>query len=540
MRNFDFICIGGGLGGLAGSVRAALLGMSTVVLEKTEKVGGVAAYSGGDIWAPMNPLARAEGFEDSRQAAMDYMAYVGGYGVPFSEELRETYIDTISKAVDFYMTQAGVEFHLSAGGDQFYPHAPGSVARGRSMDVTVDGADLEEWYQHLRENPYHSTMLRGWEATAQATGIGATVTEEELRVRERRKYLTRGRGLAGGFLRAALAHGVTIHRQAPVRALAYDGTRVTGVSAEIDGETVELSARRGVLIASGGYGQTSYVKDLEGLPEFGEQAPPILDGDAFRLVAATPAAVVRAGWGYVTVGYESSTDHHPGTDRPLIYPLFDTLSYPHIIAVNPEAKRFGDESVYTTLSNLIGTYDSVAKRYKNFPTYVVLDDQFRQAGYELGWRTGRSWPEEELVRADTLAGLAGKLGLDADALQATVNRFNRFCATGVDEDFHRGEVLNIQRPATERLANPSLGAIEKPPFWGCRCKIVGAGIYSHGLSIDGQARVLTMDRRPVAGLYATGNAVAYAEMPGGYQSGVANGRNFTYAYIAASDAASGA
>lgn len=540
MTDYDFVCIGGGLGGLAAAIRAHALGLSPLIIEKSEFVGGVAAYSGGDIWVPLNHVAREESIADSREAALAYMAYVGGESVPFSPAVRNAYIDTVATAVEFYARSEGVDFHLGANSDAYYPHAPGSVAIGRSMDATVNGADLGPWGELLRPSPYFAPHLRA----AELCQVGDTeprmlVAEGELSRRQGMNYLTRGRGLAGAFLRAAVARQIPIWTNAEGKCLIQEDGRVRGVVVEQEGDARIVRASRGVLVATGGYGQARYASAMEGLPEFSEQAPPILHGDGISLAATTSAALVRAGFGYVTLGYESATDVHPGTETPLIHPILDSLSRPHIIAVNQDGVRYGDESVYVTFANCIGAYDSVRKRYANFPTYAIMDDEFRRSGYEFGWGRGDRWPEVELTSADTVGGLAAALGLPAASVESTVARFNGFCESGVDSDFHRGDLLSAQGRRADGL-NPSLGKIEKAPFWGCRCMIVGAGIYSHGLSIDEAGRVLTHAQAPVPGLFATGNAVAYVEMPGGYQSGVANGRNIAYAYLAATTAATAA
>ena len=531
MKEYDFVCVGGGLGGLAGAVRARAAGLEVLVIEKTQYVGGVAAYSGGDIWAPLNHLQPAAGLGDSREAALDYMAYVGGAGVPYSAAVREMYVDRIGEAISFYAEYGSLNFQLTGLCDSFFPVAPGSVPRGRSTECSIYGDELGERLDQLRPEPYHRTLLR-WSETLPESSV---VAETDLENRRHRHFLVRGRGLVGALFKAAVDAGVDIMLEAPAVGLLYDGVRVRGVSARINGEVVDITARRGVLLATGGYGYAPYAAEMEGLPEFAEQAPPIVEGDALKLIEPTPAATVRAGFGYVALGYRSATHVHPGTDVLLTHPVVGMHS-PHCIAVNPDGERFGDESSYLTFTALISAYDGVKKKYKNFPTYAILDDQYRRKGFDFGLGSDGEWPEESLVRAESLEELATGLGIDPGRLTETVKRFNEFCHRGSDDDFHRGEAPSQFSHEEDRIG-ATLGTIEEPPFWGCRLTFAGAGICSHGLEIGANASVVDRAGQPITGLYATGNAVAYIELPGGYSGGVANGRNLTYAYVAATHAA---
>ena len=185
----------------------------------------------------------------------------------------------------------------------------------------------------------------------------------------------------------------------------------------------------------------------------------------------------------------------------------------------------------------VRNYDVNAKRWPNHPSYLIVDSRFKRQ-YMLGsvYHPGDEW-SDAIPHADTLAALAAQLGVDPAGLDATVERWNAFCDDGVDHDFNRGS-LEFARlyNGDSAYANPNMGPLLEPPFWGMRLTILGLGIYSMGLRIDGDARCLTRDGDPVPGLYATGNAVAYAEHPA-YASGLGNGRNIVYSTLAARHAA---
>jgi 3-oxosteroid 1-dehydrogenase len=144
---------------------------------------------------------------------------------------------------------------------------------------------------------------------------------------------------------------------------------------------------------------------------------------------------------------------------------------------------------------------------------------------------------EWLERADTLDGLAAKIGVDAGGLAATVARFNRFAIDGVDADFSRGESLYDHfygDPANE--PNPNLGPIEQAPFYALRV-YPGAIGTKGGARVDERARVLRVDGAPIDGLYAAGNVMAGVTGPGYPGAGATIGTGMTFGFIAGKDAA---
>ena len=132
--------------------------------------------------------------------------------------------------------------------------------------------------------------------------------------------------------------------------------------------------------------------------------------------------------------------------------------------------------------------------------------------------------------ADTLSKLAAMLRMDAGGLQQTVSRFNGFAASGVDEDFHRGEHQWKLASRPKQPGNGSLGTVEKPPFYGIELQPAGGS--SAGLLTDVHARVIHQRRHPIPGLYASGNAAAATEQGIGYQAGLSLAAAMTFSYLA--------
>lgn len=519
--HYDVVCVGGGLGGLAAACAAVASGASCLVLEATDLLGGIAVYSGGSVWMPLNHLQQADPqLSDSAELVAEYLAYIGCEGAAVDERLRAAYL-TRGPEILRRLAEQGIDFRLAATGD-YYADADGAQAVGRTLEV-VQRADLPaDLAERMRTTPYV------WGASA--IGPDAPPVEGEA--------ISSGPGLVWSLARLAVAEGgVTVRSGARVSRLRTDGQRVNGVGWEQDGVGYEVSAGA-VVLATSGYGSAPWAAQMEGLVDYGEQAPPVAFGDGLRLAGECGAQVVRAGNGFFSVGFRSTVEHHPGTTEALFLPMVASLAFPHCLVLNARGERFADESFSGTFQSSLREYDDEAKAFRNQPFFFVCDDQYRRNGYRiLGLR--REWPAEEFEKADTVAELGAMLGFDPVPAEQSVARFNEQAEAGVDLDFGRGKQTFMQALSDPRYPNPMMGALSTPPFWGVRMIPLGAGLCSHGLRIDEHARVLRWTGDPIDGLYATGNAVAFTELPYGYQSGFANGRNIVYASFAVAHALSG-
>ncbi|MBE1533000.1 FAD-binding protein [Actinomadura algeriensis] len=541
-RVVDLLCVGGGLGGLAAAVRAHDLGADVLVAERSGMVGGVAAYSGGFVWVGASGLPDG-GAHDSLEATESYLDHVQGEGRPVDREARRAYLNRAVEATHWYR-DAGVPFEVIRGCPDLYHPAPGSTEEGRLLECVVPGASLGAWRERLRPSPYYETGVprndlyspraRERDGLAELRREGAA-----------RDLLTHGSGLAGAFVRAALTErGVDclLHHRAVE--LLMDGDAVAGAVLEGPDGRITVRARRGVLIAAGGYGGAPDAAELEDVPALVESAPPVVEGDGLLLAQRAGAATVRGADPFFSVGFPFPGETHPAGpgrdgDVPLHRPLLEHLGLPHSMIVNRDGERFGDESYYGALIGALRRYDGRRKRWANHPCWFIADDEFRRR-YRLGpYAPGEPWPDA-IVRADSPRGLAEAAGFDADGFAATVAAFNEGAERGTDDAFGRGTLPFIRRAYgdPDRVPNPNLGPVATPPFYALPLSIVGFGMGTLGLSIDGDGRVLRRDGRAVPGLYATGNAAATKELKG-YVTGLANARNHTYAYAAATHAVTG-
>lgn len=183
-------------------------------------------------------------------------------------------------------------------------------------------------------------------------------------------------------------------------------------------------------------------------------------------------------------------------------------------------------------------YRGEATGVSHVPAWMVIDQRYRNkylfAGLAPRQPFPGRWLKSGVVRkADSLAALAAEIDVPAEALTATVDRFNGFAATGVDEDFHRGESAYDQYYSDPKVTpNPSLHRIDQGPFYAVQIVPGDLGTKG-GIVTDEQARALRPDGTVIEGLYAAGNCSS-AVMGRTYAGpGATIGPAMTFGYLAA-------
>jgi len=537
----DVVAVGSGLGGLASAIVAHDAGKRTVVLEKSRKVGGLCAYSGGEVFLPANYLQAAAGISDSRAEGLEYLKFLAaGYADP---ELQNALLDNGLEAVKYFAEKAGVKWKLVKGfPDYYYPTAPGSAKEGRYLEVElIKGHDLGDWRKKTYLSPHvpigitHDelfawggfTNVMQWDFAV----LGQRMTED---------YRGFGPGMMAYFVKAALVdRKIPAHTETAVRELIVENGVVVGVRAEKAGKDFFVRAKKGVVMAVGGYDwHATFPRYYEQLPEWNSMAQPTFEGDGMVMgceIGAAIAAVPPANLGLM-FGYQVPGEEHDG--KPLFRGSWDGGS-PHAIWVNAAGKRFGDESFYKDYGPKTHEWDGVKQQQPNFPPFLIFDSNYREK-YPLGrFLPTQDLPESLVARAPTLRELAAKLGINAEGLESTVTRFNQFVAEGVDKDFGRGTYPWASMMTGDRRMprNPNLGALEKGPYYGLKLHVVSAGINAAGVKTNVHAQVMHVRGKPIQGLYAVGNAAAPLDIGAGYQSGISNLRGLVGGYVAGKHAA---
>lgn len=526
----DLVSVGAGAGGLAASITAASEGLRALVLEKDSKLGGVTAYSQGEVWVGGNHHEEELGIEDSARETAEYLHFLGAGGLA-DEELQRSFLENSLAAVRFLEEKADLAFQVIRDRpDYFFPHGPGSKREGRYLEVTpFDTRRLGE-YEGLAQVSPHGF---GWFSQADQFGAGGDPDKLAAAIHGHveRHELCGGSGLSARLLKGAIDHGVDLRVESPAVKLFTEDGRVVGVEAETPDGPLRIGTRATV-IAVGGYDwNPELMKFYEHVAESWSMAPTTVTGDHVAIageigaaIAARPPALTPLLPGMQVPGEE--------VDGVPLY-RYALAGQPHSIYVNSSGKRVGDESFYPDVDPRLSEIDGNHLTFPNHPIWMVFDQNFREK-----YRVGHIAPSEELPEGlvetgETLRELAEKAGFDAANFEATVERFNGFCADGVDADFGRGtQGWGLATFGDPSMPNPVLGPLDKKPYYAIKLLRVGTGIPSAGLRIDGQSRVISTRGKPIPGLYAAGNSAAQLDFVA-YQSGCANTRGLTYGYLAA-------
>jgi 3-oxosteroid 1-dehydrogenase len=536
----DLVSIGSGVGGLSAAITAHEHGLSAIVLERSNQVGGVTALSMGEVWVAGNHLAAELGIEDSADSGFRYLKRLAmDYG---SDAAILNKVVHAREALRYFEVCIGLRMQVIRDcPDYYYGLNNDCVAEGRMLECEpFEAAALGEWQSRTRISPtmpYNFTHHDIFEGGGVANMANWDFNLMAERITNDIRCL--GSGLAAYFVKGALDRDIPMHTGCNVVELIGDGERVIGARAEMDGRDLFVRGRRGVVLAVSSYERNQKLnKTLSQQLELGNMVFSTVDGAHFRL--AGPFGAQTAGvpditpLGFIVPGSEDTEG------APLWTSVLQAIGQPHIIVVNRKGERFGDESFYRQFYNMTDAIDGKDQSHPNFPSWMILDSQARRK-YPIGpILPDQDWPDELGPSAATLAELAGKLGIDAAGLEATVVRFNKYAAQGEDPDYGRGE-----RPWSHWMCgdpnqkpNPNLGPVSEGPFYAIELRrLGGSAIPAAGLLADQSSRALDWNDAPIAGLYVAGNSVARMETGAVMQSGISNARGMTHGWLAGLHAA---
>jgi len=540
---FDVVVAGSGAAGLTAALTAAHLGLSVLVIEKAGHFGGSTARSGGGIWAPGNTVLRRARVADTPEQARAYLAYVAP-GVPAAR--REALLEHGPAMLDLVLAMTPVRFTWVPGYADYYPEAQGGLAAGRSIEpVPLDGrkvlgAELDHLARPYLPTPVAITQAeyRWLSLGRHPRGIRAGLRVAGRTARARllgQRMLSLGQALAAG-LRAGLAQaGVPVWLDTPLAGLETEDGRVTGVRVT-RGEPALIRARRGVLIATGGFERDEQMRRRYQRAPVGTEWTTGAAGNTGDGIRA--GLDLGAGTGLMDDAWWGPSIPLPGGP----YFCLAERSLPGCVLVNGAGQRFVNESA-PYVDAVHAMYDGNTPENPHIPAWLVFDQRYRDRYVFAGLPPHRPLPRRwyaagSVLRADDLTGLARAAGIDADGLVKTVTRFNEFAAAGRDEDFGRGNSAYDRYYGDPRLANPNLAPLARPPFYAVRIVPGDLGTKG-GLRTDERARVLRPDGTAIEGLFAAGNASA-AVMGHSYAgAGATIGPAMTFGYIAARTMAAG-
>jgi 3-oxosteroid 1-dehydrogenase len=548
-KSVDLLIAGSGGGGMAAALAALDSGIEPLVIEKQSLIGGATGMSGGMVWLPNNPLMQADGVPDSHEDGLAYFDdVVGDIGEASSVARREMFLTAGNEMVNFLIGK-GVRFARCPGYADYYPNHKGGNAAGRSIEgIPYDAAALGNWSDKLQRMDKNwnrgfvvkTSELRSvqyFNRSPRAFGVAMKVFVRTWAARLRgRDMLTNGASVIGQMLEVLMGLAGSeppIWTTTAMDELIVENGRVAGARVTRDGTSLNIEARKGVLLAAGGFSRNAEMRRRYSGAQPNEAkwslANPGDTGEALqtamRLGAKTD--LLDEAWWLPSVFVADPRARSIGQAR----------QRPGAIYVDATGNRFCNES---------NSYVEVGKAMyanKAVPCWQVFDE-----GYVRRYVSGanplqkRSLPEEVIEqgavkRGDTIADLARQIGVPAEALEQTVNRFNEFAAKGLDPDFGRGQsAYNICLGDPGFKPNAALGPIDRAPFYAAAVFPADVGTCG-GVLTNEHAQVLNENDEVIDGLYATGNITATVMGRHYLGAGGSIANTMVFGYVAARHAA---
>jgi 3-oxosteroid 1-dehydrogenase len=556
---YDVVVVGSGAGGMVSAIRAHELGQKSIVIEKSDRYGGTSAVSGSGLWIPNNMFIKDK---DSDEAAFDYLKATTKGEV--ADEMLWRYIRSGQRLVQF-LRGIGVEYYLNPNlkYPDYHPDMPGALPEGRALFVKpLDGALLGAEFFNIRETYPEFKLLdritldldEAGGMVMRAPGWKLTLIKHLLRYwldvpwrlrTHRDRKLGHGNALIGRLRKAMLDRDIPLVLKTRMLRLDTIDGRVKGVMADCDGRQIRIEARKGVIMAAGGYEQSPELR-AKYLPSKSQTTWSVTPrgnntGDALlaALEVSADTAFMDQAWWAPSIAVPSPWS--PNMTRN--HGIFFERGLPHSLCVNQLGKRFVNEACSYHRFGEAMIADEKATG-ANMPCWIIFDSRFRKK-YPLGglmpsavkpdWMLPPNWLATFLHKADTITGLAAKIGVPADALGRTVSRFNEFVDANDDKEFGRGgDFFNLYQGDPFHQPNPCLGSVAKPPFYAARLDLGDLGSKG-GPKTDDFARVLGTNGKPIPGLYAVGNCAAPVMGDAYPGAGVTLGTTMTFGFLAASD-----
>ncbi|MDO8121564.1 FAD-binding protein [Isoptericola sp. b490] len=541
MDEVDVVVVGAGTGMLA-AISAAEEGLSALVVEKAEHVGGSTALSGGGFWIPGNSILRENGQRDDPERVRTYLRAATRGEV--TDERWHSHVDHGPAAVEVLRRRTPLAFQVMIEYADYFPELPGGSATGRAcepkpFDLKRLGEDRSLLLPPAMAAPFPMPITgRGykWTNLVARTPRGfltsaRSVAQGVAGAAVGREYAAGGQALAAGLLMGLRAMGVPVWTSSPLTDLLVQDGRVVGVVVSRGGVPTTVRARKGVILSSGGFDRNAEMRHryqseaVDGSWSLGTTAD---TGEVIRIAEEHGAdlAFMDAAWWFPSLPLPDGS----------MGPMLAERSLPGQIIVNGHGHRFMDEAVnYMTAGQII-----VGKHTPDdphIPAWIVFDQRYRNrylfgAGLFPRQPLPQSWYDAGIAKKGaTITALADALGMPD--LLATVDRFNLLADAGRDDDFGRGDSAYDRYYGDPTISpNPCLGPIDHGPFYAVQVVPGDLGTCG-GIRADRYARALHPDGSVIPGLYATGNAAGNAfgrVYPG---PGATVGQGLTFGHVAA-------
>lgn len=495
----DVIVIGYGGAGAVAAIAATDAGASVTILEKRSFGGGATRLSSGGIMIPSGP-----GFAD-------YLEDIWLGHTPRSVIAR--FVEEAMRSEE-YCASIGISI-------------TGWNSSQEDVSVSYPGLGRPSW-----PNARHGDMRRPHAASAAEQAIPpdvwAGMTNNERVRHSGRPY---GIDLWEQLTASVEKRDITINYDTQAHRLITDASgQVIGVLAECDATEAVYTARRAVILTTGGFASNEQMKQAH------LSCPFIYAGTNDYATGDGHAMAQRVGarfWHMQTVcgqiGFKA-----PEFEQPFLVRAVSEA----FVWVDKHGRRYTDETsekLHNTWRNA-SLFDADhdlrdGTQWPRIPTYMVFDETMRQrAPLSRNWRLSGDyeWSLDNSTEiqcgwihtGETIAALAKTLEMDADALATTITDFNEYCLGGTDPEYGRD-------PSTMKpILNGPFYAIPLVPVL-----ISTQGGPEH----DAESRVLDTDGRPVPRLYAAGELSSIAGWL--YEAGSGHAECIVFGKIAGENAA---
>lgn len=506
----DVIVIGSGAGGMTAAITAKKNGLETIVIEKDEYFGGSTALSGGGIWAPNSPELIRNGVESSSDDVVEYLQHVTNGDV--SDKKLRAYAEGSRDLFAFLEELSPVmKFRWSKGYSDYHPELPKGVAEGRSIECVPFnlkrlGEDAKKqrppsiavplgmW---LTASDFHdiSMVMRSPRSLLIATGIGMRTVANYF---TGRKMVALGQSLIGRLRFVMKELDIPLWLETAFEDLIVEDGTVVGAKVKHDGAMYTVRARRGVVLAAGGFDHNQELR-RKYLP-YGAQndysaGAESNTGDTLALVKKYKLATE-----FMDDAWWMPTFMLPG-DAP--FTLVSERAIPRSIIVGLDGKRFTNES--SPYVNFVHDQIEAGHEY----VWQIIDSvalkRYMYAGKAPGLPIPQAWFETgNVVKAESIDELAEKINVPATPLREEIAALHKAVEAGEDVDFHRGKSAYDAYYGDPSLNNPVLDRVDTPPYYAMRIVAGDLGTKG-GFKTDEYARVMKKDTTVMKGLYATGN-----------------------------------
>ena len=543
---------------MTAALTAEASGLDALVTEKSASFGGSTALSGGGIWVPGAPAQRREGYVPDPDGVVGYLKLITE-GLVSETRLRQ-YVESSPQMLEFLeRLSPWLEFVWKPGYADYYPELPGGSELGSTINVPpIDlrklGDDEETLLKPLALAPKGIWLgpkeLRSFYRVRQSwAGKGVLLRLIARMVRARvfgERMAAIGQSLAARLRLAMRERDIPLWLNAPMVELLTDADgSVTGALVERDGRKLRVGARRGVILASGGFDHDMVWR---------KEHQPVVDQDWSFGNPASMGDGIRAG---EQVGGQTDLLDEAWWFPAIQWPdgrmqfMLNERMMPAQFIVNGAGERFINEAApYMDFGHAM--IDGQKSGITHIPCWLITDhrsfNRYVVGGHlpipkipfapvPTGRKVPAAWLESGVVKAAmSWDEMASKIDVPAGQLQATATRFDELARKGHDDDFNRGDSVYDNYYGDPTLPNPNLYPLGDPPYYAFRIVLGDLGT-SGGLLTDEYARVLRADGSVVPGLYAVGNTSA-AVMGRSYAgAGATIGPAMTFGFVAAKHAA---